>query len=85
MQRNAAVAKIVRKPKRTKCCDDMIIHAALQDKSEVGDVARDGIVDLVLPEEFDRCRPPHVDLQLLLHVGRGRQADNATSSYPPSA
>jgi len=46
MQRNTAIAKIVRKPKRAERCDDMIIPAALQDKSDVGDVASDGIVDL---------------------------------------
>jgi hypothetical protein len=57
--------------------DDSVVHAALADDPQVGPLAIEELVEAVFLHESDGGGPAHVDLVLLLRVGRRRQADAA--------
>ena len=83
MERHARRAPNVGEAEQLQRAHDAVVHAALQDDADLGDVAGERLVEPARLDELHRRRPASLDLVLLMHdrrraaarCGRCRAAD----------
>ncbi|MNS14411.1 hypothetical protein D3C72_460300 [compost metagenome] len=77
VQRDAAVAEVVRQAQQLQGADDAVVQTALQDQADVVLVAVEVLVERVFLDVADGGGPAFLDLLLFMQEGGGRQHDAA--------